>query len=261
MGLKTIVFDIDGTLVNKSSPMIDEHIITAVKVAKTKGIKILLATGRPLHLIDEHIITSLKPDGYVTINGQTCFDASYSLIHDAPLSPKTIKDFKRFISDHNYEFGLHTQYESLFNLKGNMYNIIYKMLSRDHGRIIDPKDINWDQPIYTIMLYSTQEQIIHQFINQHQDLRFDEFKPDCYDIFNEVANKAKGIEHFLKLWNLSWNEVLSFGDSTNDVEMLQQSEWGYLIEGGPKSMEKLQINRIPFYPRVNIAQIILEHLD
>lgn len=260
MNLKAIVFDIDGTLVNKSSSMIDEQIIHAVQQAKEKNHKILLATGRPLHLIDEHIITSLKPDGYVTINGQVCLDSKHTLIHDVPLSAQTIEDFKHFISRHDCEFGLHTRYETLFNTKGAMYDIIYTMLSRDHGRILTPQEMNWNQSIYTIILYTKQEDIVQQFINEHPYLRVDEFKPHCYDVFNQSANKAKGIEHFLNQWNISWDEVLAFGDSSNDIEMLQQAKLGVVIEGGPKVMETLELKRIPFYPRSNVAQIIIKHL-
>lgn len=260
MSLKCIIFDIDGTLVNKHVPSVDVSIIEAINQAKSLGIKICLATGRPLHLIDLPIIKALQPDAYVTLNGQCCMNADFQMVYDQPLDLQTVQDFQRFSREHHLEFGIHTLHQTSFNTKGSLYEIIEGMLGREHGDVMDFSDLPWNDVIYTFIVYTQHKELIHQFVNDHPTLRVDQFKPHCSDIFNANANKAQGINQFLKLWDLTWDEVLSFGDNTNDIEMLTHSKWGIVVEGGPKIMESLNLQMIPFYQRQTMASIIIEKM-
>lgn len=260
MSLKVIVFDIDGTLVNKESPYVDESIIHAVRQAQSQGIKVCLATGRPMHLIDQHIIDALLPDGYVTLNGQCCLNKDFEIIHNVSLDHATLHDFKVYAQNHHLEFALHSHNDTLFNQKGVLYEVIYTMLGKDHGKIVDIDTMPWDRIIYTLIVYSPEKGLIDTFINQHPHLRYDEFKPQCVDIFNKDANKAFGIEKLLKQWNVEWDNVLAFGDNTNDIEMLHHSAWGVVVEGGPQVMKSLDFERIEFFPRANMSKVIFDKM-
>ena len=71
--IKAIFFDIDGTLVSFNTHRIPQSAIDAISMAKAKGVRIYISTGRPLSLINnldeiKHLI-----DGYITANGALCF--------------------------------------------------------------------------------------------------------------------------------------------------------------------------------------------
>ena len=72
--------------------------------------------------------------------------------------------------------------------------------------------------------------MVDDYIEKHPDLRADliNIKTDgfFYDIFNEYVNKALGIEAVLEKEGLSWDQAICFGDSTNDIEMLEKAGIG-----------------------------------
>lgn len=50
--IKAIFFDIDGTLVSFNTHRIPQSAIDAISMAKAKGVRIYISTGRPLSLIN-----------------------------------------------------------------------------------------------------------------------------------------------------------------------------------------------------------------
>lgn len=71
MSIKLVAVDIDGTLVNNQKEITPE-VFSAVQDAKAAGVKIVIATGRPIagvqKLLEELELN--QPDNYVvTFNG------------------------------------------------------------------------------------------------------------------------------------------------------------------------------------------------
>ena len=67
-------------------------------------------------------------------------------------------------------------------------------------------------------------------MENHPELRSDliNVKTDgfCFDIFNKENDKSRGIEIILEKENLTWEETICFGDSTNDIVMLEKAGIG-----------------------------------
>lgn len=68
--VRTIFFDIDGTLVSFDTHKIPQTTIEAINTLKQQNIKIIIATGRPFH--DINSLGDLELDGYITVNGALC---------------------------------------------------------------------------------------------------------------------------------------------------------------------------------------------
>ena len=68
-----LFFDIDGTLVSFKTHQVPESTVEALTLAKEKGSKVYISTGRPTKIITNlHAIEHLI-DGYITINGAYCY--------------------------------------------------------------------------------------------------------------------------------------------------------------------------------------------
>ena len=80
------------------------------------------------------------------------------------------------------------------------------------------------------MILTKDNQKLNQFLLDHAELRSDliNVKTDgfCYDVFNADNDKAKGIETILEKEGLTWNDAICFGDSTNDILMLEKADIG-----------------------------------
>lgn len=71
--IRSLFFDIDGTLCSLKTHEIPLSTVKALEQARTKGVKVFISTGRPIQIITnlkaiEHLI-----DGYITTNGAYCF--------------------------------------------------------------------------------------------------------------------------------------------------------------------------------------------
>lgn len=58
------------------------------------------------------------------------------------------------------------------------------------------------------------------------------------DIILPHVNKAYGLRKLQSLWGISKAETLAFGDSGNDVEMLQMAKYGYVMKNAPLAVQR-----------------------
>lgn len=95
MAIKAAFFDIDGTLVSFKTHKIPQSTINAITRAKRKGIKIFIATGRPVAIINNIADIKHLVDGYITFNGAYCFMGNQDFV----LSPIPDADVQTMIAD------------------------------------------------------------------------------------------------------------------------------------------------------------------
>src|SRR5699024_6608962 len=77
--VKAIFFDIDGTLLSFKTNRVPESTVRAFQRLKADGIKLFIATGRPLKDIKN--LDPLSFDGFVTMNGAYCVDANHKVLY------------------------------------------------------------------------------------------------------------------------------------------------------------------------------------
>ena len=70
--IKAVFFDIDGTLVSFKTHRVPPSTVQALERLRARGIKLFIATGR--HHADLNNLGGLAFDGYITLNGQYCYD-------------------------------------------------------------------------------------------------------------------------------------------------------------------------------------------
>ena len=113
--IKAIFFDIDGTLVSFETHRVPESAIEAIHRVRRSGIKVFIATGRPLPFINN--LGELEYDGIVSVNGGCCTTAEGKiiskrlvphedidrLIDDATLHPMTILNVNRYTAEILYQ--------------------------------------------------------------------------------------------------------------------------------------------------------------
>ena len=94
MKVKAIFFDIDGTLVSFKTHKVPQSAIDAIRRVREKGVKVFIATGRPMPFIRN--LNGLEVDGIMSVNGASCITADGKVICHRPV-PKA--DIERVIAD------------------------------------------------------------------------------------------------------------------------------------------------------------------
>ena len=84
--IKTIFFDVDGTLVSHTQRALPASAKRSLERLKEKGIRRVVATGRHRMELPELPVRGISFDGYITLNGQLCFDGEGRLIASSPIT-------------------------------------------------------------------------------------------------------------------------------------------------------------------------------
>jgi len=84
--IKAAFFDIDGTLLSHTDMTVSDSTRNAIRHLREYGVKCLIATGRHVSELDVLPVKDIEFDGYITLNGQVCYDAAKTCIYSDPIS-------------------------------------------------------------------------------------------------------------------------------------------------------------------------------
>ncbi len=205
MNYKAIIFDVDGTLINKFDGKISNMVIKAVKKAKKK-IHISIATGRPRHAV-EKIIKDLDLDGLAILcdGAQIINLRTNEVLFQQEIEKedflKTLKIIKKFnceycILDDNRDISYKEKYTYKTPLSVFSFNLSDKLADN----LIKELSILSNISIYKIHKWGDQEKagVVVSHIK---------------------ATKQHAILEYSKLLGINTHEIIGVGDSYNDFPM------------------------------------------
>ncbi|HEO3673764.1 TPA: Cof-type HAD-IIB family hydrolase [Streptococcus agalactiae] len=231
MAIKAVFFDIDGTLLNDRKN-VQKSTIKAIRNLKDQGILVGLATGRGPSFV-QPFLENLGLDFAVTYNGQYIYSRS-EIIYTNQLSKTTVYRLIRYAGARRREISLGTASGLLGSgIIGLGTSLVprkwAKAIERSFKhfiRRIKPQNIDslmviLREPIYQVVLVATEgesERIQKQFPR----VKLTRSSPYSMDVISEGQSKVKGIERVGQRYGFDLSEVIAFGDSDNDIEMLSQ---------------------------------------
>ncbi len=81
------------------------------------------------------------------------------------------------------------------------------------------------------------------------------------DITNQGVNKGKALNYIMDIYNIKRNEVVTFGDYCNDLEMIRDVKYGYAVENAVDGLKKHAYKVIGKNTDDAVINKIIEHLD
>jgi Cof subfamily protein (haloacid dehalogenase superfamily) len=240
MSIKALIIDIDGTLIDKSSHRLPQSAVASIKHLRKSDIKVILATGRTHYSIDKSLLLAIKPDAVVSINGAVCQDADGTIISDTKINGYLVERFLLWANEEKLEHAFHMDHKTVVYHGDKLKKKLIRLIGHSTSAV-DSVDLQEHlfHPVYNMIVLEANFDKVSSFVSKHSDLRYDEFDPGSFDIFNKSINKAVGCDSALNFLNISWNEVLALGDNTNDIEMLRKAKVGYVVKGGHPDIYKL----------------------
>ncbi|HGD3944733.1 TPA: HAD-IIB family hydrolase [Streptococcus agalactiae] len=239
MAIKAVFFDIDGTLLNDRKN-VQKSTIKAIRNLKDQGILVGLATGRGPSFV-QPFLENLGLDFAVTYNGQYIYSRS-EIIYTNQLSKTTVYRLIRYVGARRREISLGTASgllgSGIIGLgTSRLGQIVSSLVPRKWAKAIErsfkhfirrikPQNIDslmviLREPIYQVVLVATEgesERIQKQFPR----VKLTRSSPYSMDVISEGQSKVKGIERVGQCYGFDLSEVIAFGDSDNDIEMLSQ---------------------------------------
>lgn len=237
MEIKAVFFDIDGTLVNDSRTVL-KSTEQAIKSLKEQGILVGLATGRGPYFV-QPFMKQLDLDFAVTYNGQYIFTRE-KVIAARPIDKGHLQAIIEFARKKGKEIALGTeegvegsrimsfglspasQWGSRFVPK-KLSRTVSSTFNQFVGKVVrqntqDLLDLA-RKPIYQVLMLATPKET-KEFEEQFQELKFTRSSPYAADIINQGVSKLEGIKLIGQEYGFDISQVMAFGDSDNDLEML-----------------------------------------
>ena len=102
--IKIAIFDIDDTLIPRGSQNLIPSALKSIQQLQSKGIEVLIATGRSRYFIQDPILDIVKPNFLITINGACVFDRKGDIVYRVPMLQKECNDLLSYSLDNNLSF-------------------------------------------------------------------------------------------------------------------------------------------------------------
>ncbi|HGI4368310.1 TPA: HAD-IIB family hydrolase [Streptococcus agalactiae] len=239
MAIKAVFFDIDGTLLNDRKN-VQKSTIKAIRNLKDQGILVGLATGRGPSFV-QPFLENLGLDFAVTYNGQYIYSRS-EIIYTNQLSKTTVYRLIRYAGARRREISLGTASgllgSGIIGLgTSRLGQIVSSLVPRKWAKAIErsfkhfirrikPQNIDslmiiLREPIYQVVLVATEDES-ERIQKQFPRVKLTRSSPYSMDVISEEQSKVKGIERVGQRYGFDLSEVIAFGDSDNDIEMLSQ---------------------------------------
>jgi cof-like hydrolase len=223
--IRALFFDIDGTLVSFNTHKVAQSTIDGLNIAKERGIKIFISTGRPLSFINnlediEHLI-----DGYITTNGSYNFMGK-SVISMHSIPKEEVLTLVDYLNKHEYPAILvGTDNTAVINHKPIVDRIVIDTLNITNIDFSITAKTVLQQDILQITPFITQEQqdII---MPQIPHCASERWHPEFIDTVNKQASKGKALSDIVAYNDLLISETMAFGDGGNDISMLLKAGVG-----------------------------------
>ncbi|MGX6978564.1 Cof-type HAD-IIB family hydrolase [Vagococcus elongatus] len=256
--IKAVFFDLDGTLLTSDGSM-SASSKAAIAKLRAKGIICGIATGRsPIKMA--HLIKGLKVDVLVTYNGQYVF-SDERVYFAQPLTREALSELLLFAKKENRKLllGGRNKFEGDWLLKLSQQPAIFS-LRKIFSKIIHPdqkvvkswlKKLTKKKPVHDLDVIEVPSQPIYQCVmlaDERESQHLAELFPDCHvthsnalsvDIIPQGGSKLEGIRHVADYHHFSLDEVMVFGDSANDKEMLQGVGFGIAMGNSVASIKEV----------------------
>ena len=230
---KIIFLDIDGTLLSFRTHRIPQSAIDAINRVRQKGIKMWIATGRPLPFVCN--LDGLGYDGIMSVNGAQCQiqssmreGAEVTVIHSQPVPQD---DVERMVAEQRrtgmpvvYASNKHAILTAPFGVP-SVVNEVFTMLDIKVPPLAEPEEALTFTVMQIIGFYpeSEQKHVIGDILKSCDDTRWHPAFADC---IAKGTNKASGIDHIISHYGFDLSETMAFGDGGNDIEMLRHAGIG-----------------------------------
>ena len=270
--IKLIATDMDGTLLDQRGQLDLPRLEKILDKLDQRGVRFVIATGNEVHRMRQLLDHLSKRVVLVVANGARIFENDQLLqaqTWDDAMVDRALGHFKgRECQD---QFVV-TAMNGGFVKKGTVFTELDKFMTPEmieklyqRMQFVDEFDSKLFGGVLKMSMVVGEERSdsVLQEINDLFDghVRAVSSGYGCIDILQDGIHKAWGLEELLKRWNLKPEQIMAFGDSENDIEMLELAGISYAMENAEDRVKEIATEVAPANSQAGVYQVLENWLE
>lgn len=239
--IKLITCDIDGTLVKNYLEDLKPSLFELIKKFKEKGVLFVATSGRQLPNL-KTIFSPIKDEiSYISENG-ALISHQNNIIFKSVMEDKLAKKLANKILDTNNLEVLICSANTTYVMpkRKEFLDHIQNEVKNDITIIKSLKEI--DTEILKVSAYDYTGIKLKEMkaFGKELENKFNHTVSGLcwYDFMNYNTHKGNAIKFLQEKLNISKYETAAFGDNFNDIEMLKDAEYSFVMEEAHKDVKK-----------------------
>lgn len=220
MHLRMAVLDLDRTLLREDK-RISDHTLRVLARCREKGVKIMIASARPMRTLAEYIAI-LRPDAMASANGAVI--RAPGIERRFPLDREQAEGLLRLLVSAYPDLRVSAEIDDTLYANFDLHGWAHVRMDASF-----PKLPAGD--ILKILLTCTDEErqaCVRGLLTQ--DMRATVADQKLMQIQSVRARKWNAVEIMAARWGISRAEIACFGDDWDDIEMLKNAGLGVAVE-------------------------------
>ncbi|WP_238883556.1 sugar-phosphatase [Clostridium sp. YIM B02551] len=260
---KLIAIDMDGTLLREDKTISDKT-KNAIRKAKGNGIKVVLASGRPIEGLYQYLepLDLISEEDYVlSYNGSLVQNTKTKEVimshclkaRDGDVLYKLSQEIGVNIHGFSKKYGMITP-------KISKYSEIEALRNKFDLKVMDFRLVE-DEDEYIKFMMIDEPDILTRGISLIPKEFYDKYtilrSEDIFlEFLNKESNKGVGIEALAKYLGLSRDEVICVGDAENDKHMIEYAGLGVAMGNATVGIKEIAKYIAPTNEEDGVAHVI-----
>jgi Cof subfamily protein (haloacid dehalogenase superfamily) len=241
MFYRALALDVDGTLVCSAQKKITEKTTAALKDLQSRGVIIILATGRSSFASTGAILgADFAPDWRVCVNGALILDAAGRTVSEQRFTRADVENVTAFAE--SYSLPLNFTFDDAYYVY-NRFDAFVAYYTSHAGSVPylrDGSDHKRHQQSLPYGAYINMPGIDRSLLTrQCPNMKLMESAPGSFDLSLLDVDKRHGVAWVLSQTGIGSDELVAVGDSENDAELLSAAGLGVAMANAPEPIRAL----------------------
>ena len=272
MPIKMIATDMDGTLLDPRGELDLPRLTAVLDQLEERDIKFVIATGNEIQRMRLLLGDLTKRITLIVANGARIFEKNEMLLGTF-WQPDLIADTLAYFQGQEREVHLVvTSTKGGFVQDGTDFPMISKIMTEEMAAhfykrmnfVPNLQNHPFEEVLkMSVMVDEAQAAEITRQINTAFAGRLSAVTSGygAIDIIQEGLHKAWGLRQLMDRWQIKSKEIMAFGDSENDLEMLELADFSYAMENGDEKIKRIASRLAPANAEAGVLQVIEQYLE
>ena len=259
--IETIVFDLDDTLLNEDGK-ISPYTLDVLLRAKARGIHIVPASGRAVYSMRPYV-DQIRPDNpYIACNGAILANPDHTTLEANVFTPAQAREIVHYLAEN--DFYVQCYHDEFFYYSAECdASRSYTRSSGMHGRAVGDLETFLDFETPKVLSVQHPDAVAKMLSKAQKVFSYATFtvsKPYFLEAQPAGVSKGATLRRLTELIHGSPETTLAFGDSLNDLSMLQFAT--HSVAMGNARNEVKQATRYVCAPNTEdgVARFIQQHV-